>query len=559
VLVRVQLTAATLGGTFRETLKRQDLCTPSVDGQGTPLPVVVDRVEVGDRSQFAVGGARQFTVHAGNQTTTVNGNAVAYRQNITIFTTDVQSLIAANGKAPNASSNTLSIAMDVTFDVVNGSTVLTLTYAGAHAPVPFDDSVLNDDQKQQLALVDAILKAQLPPVSIPLDLSGVATQLGVNVTAVQAGIACDRDGSHASELELRVEFGAGGSNEPSAWQDFYTNGLVDDFSNGDDWAILLSSDLVTTAVQQKIKDGLAGKADVKVNSGPDASWSVDNGVGVVTSKANVDAIDACSCFGFDIDVNADLTITVRLTEQQGQLLESIHLDRDADDLELFCCELTAVFAWPFAGLTGDVDFGDWFLGVILGPAFSFGYAVNQATKPPQVDLGATCTQNDSDITCLVPVDLNGPPPGPCDPPRVSAWSLGDVRGRNDGLVLSGPAKIFDAKAPAIDVAVTPFSWVPPSFNCSSVDGGFVGLAEIDVTQQSGDAPWRFCSAVAIGDTAAAYNPGISVTFDYCPYRPHVLLQVEPNAVPTGPAQVLVHTSAGTRVVTIAAPAPLTPQ
>ena len=300
----------------------------------------------------------------GQGATTIAGHAVAYRQNITIYTTDLPALIAANGKAANATANPLSISMDVTFDVVNGATVLTLTYAGVHAPVPFDDTILDDGQKQQLALVDALLKTKLPPVSMPLDLSTVASQLGVNVVPVQAGIAID--GDPASELELRVEFGSGGSDDLAAWQDFYGRGVVDDFSDGDDWAIVMSADLITTAVQQKIADGLAAQSGLQVNSGPDASWSVDTGVGVVTSNVNVDSIDACSCFGFDIDVNADLTITVRLTEQQGQLLESIHLDVDADDLALFCCELTAVFAWPLLGFTGDVDFGDWLLGVLSG-------------------------------------------------------------------------------------------------------------------------------------------------------------------------------------------------
>ena len=163
--------------------------------------------------------------------------------------------------------------------------------------------------------------------------------------------------------------------------------------------------------------------------------------------------------------------------------------------------------------------------------------MNQATKPPQVDLGATCTQTDSDITCLVPVDLNGPPAGPCDPPRISTWTLGSVRGRQDGLVLSGPAVIADRQASVIDVAVTPFEWVPPNFNCSSVDGSFAAIAVIDVLHVSGDAPFEFCDAVAIGPSAPQYQPGLSATFDYCPYRPHVVLSIEPGNLPiqTGPS------------------------
>ncbi|HEX7975405.1 MAG TPA: hypothetical protein VF498_13435, partial [Anaerolineales bacterium] len=172
---------------------------------------------------------------------------------------------------------------------------------------------------------------------------------------------------------------------------------------------------------------------------------------------------------------------------------------------------------------------------------------------------ACCTtdpNNSLHITCRYNLDLNAPPK-PCFK-GTGLRKLEDVWGDNQGLLIAGSFTPPGLKDPLIDVSLTPFEWVPTGWSCSS-GGGIVALGAVDVTRASGDYDFWFCGAEAVGATASEYQPYIQSVFQYCPVAVQVRIELPTWAVGslTGPCQLLITTSGGSRLVVIDPPAQLT--
>ena len=95
-------------------------------------------------------------------------------------------------------------------------------------------------------------------------------------------------------------------------------------------------------------------------------------------------------------------------------------------------------------------------------------------------------------------------------------------------------------------AVTPFTWLPPSVNCSGTTGAWTAEATVEVKRASGDVDFSLCSADAIGITAPEFAPLIPIDFTYCPLR--AIVRVRSQRYLDDDCTLLILTSGGARLV-----------
>ncbi|ACC76346.1 hypothetical protein VOI32_38155 [Paraburkholderia caribensis] len=550
--LRFQITSVTLGGMFRESFKNLALCVlDEVGGRK------VERIEILDTNSFGVGSVRAFSILvSGPAPTMIPGHAVAFKQLISVYLASISDLEAA-GEGPSAPEQVpLIVQFDVVFEMRPEGTFLIFAFDSLHGP--FGDDGLTPGQKAALKNAEAVLRNTFKPIATPLDIASLASKIGANGAPIHAGMATTSD---FSVVELRLEVGQAdtGTEEFVPWEEFYTRGVTEVFLGTQDWGMLISQDLIVRNVRDVLHDKLGAQQAVRLNSGPDVSWSPSGGVAFLTATFNLDALDACQCAWGKIDVNADVTLTIILSAENGGLRQDILMDRDADNLQLLCCELTAAITWPIMGLNevvqGRVSFSDYVLGLELGPLAVFIVAVVKASQTPPLDLGASCEQNGDHIVCRMAIPLNDPPPGRCGPPSGSSRQLVEVAGIEDGLVLRGTAQVNLLTPAQVAVSVEPFEWRAPEITCSGVLGDFAAVANVHLSN-SGQSRMAFCGASMVGPTAQTYSPFLSVSFEYCPFRPTVTLSIPPGIQLDGPAEILVQTSGGSRIIKIQPPTAL---
>lgn len=549
MFVGVQFTAPTLGGLLSEGLKRLDLCvTDQFDGY------LVDHITIEQTNTFGTGSSFVAEVPvSGVGTRSVPANAVAYSQDVTVNIVQLSDLVT-NDSAPSSTIPVpFTVTFDLRFDVSGSSTAFTLTYQSVTS------AVASADQLNQL---DAILKANLPPQTEALDLVALTSGLGVVGSPAQAGAGVSKDGSL---VEFRLELtSVAASDNLIAWEGFFGSGPDTNFvaSHGDDWALWMTVDGLEESLSALFKNGLKGSTSFRLDSDVNVSWKPSTPELDVTF--NGDVINACTCFWSTIDVNVDVTVTIRFSIENGLVRYDIHTDHSSNQWELFCCELTSALFWPVIGAImmggGDIDVGDYLLGWLGGPlgVFIAGIvaASTQSTPIPSSALPATCTKDDdSDFHCFIALPADGPPPSSCDPPRIDSRVPTTIFGSGAGVVLpgiltiAGTDSIHRASQPTLNCEVTDFAWSFPAPTCSGVEGSLTMSAAVVLTG-TGEIPLRFCSATVIGDNAAAYQPYLTVGYSYCPMVVTVRVDVPAGMPDAGPCEVLVQTTGGARVVTL---------
>ncbi len=549
MFVGVQFTAPTLGGLRSEGLKRLDLCVPDqFDGY------VVDHIVIDPVTSFGVGSPFVAEIPVGGVgNLSVPTHAVAYSQDVTVHIVQLSDLVA-NDSAPTTTIGLpLTVIFDLRFDVSGTSTAFTLTYQSVTSPVASAD---------QLKQLDSILKGHLPPQTEALDLVALTAGLGVVGSPAQAGAGVSDDGSL---VEFRLELtSVATSDNFVAWEGFFGSGPDTDFTaaGNDDWALWMTVDGLEESLSALFKNGLKGSTSFSLDSDVDVAWQPSTPELVVTF--NGDVINACTCFWSTIDVNVDVTVSIRFSIESGLIRYDVHTDHSSNQWELFCCELTSALFWPVIGAimmgNGQIDVGDYVLGWLGGPlgVFIAGIvaASTQSTPIPSSALSSTCTKDDdSDFHCLVALPADGPPPSSCDPPAIDSRVPTTIFGNGPGIVLpgiltiAGTDSIRRASQPTLDCEVSDFSWSFPAPTCSGVEGSLTMSASIVLTG-TGDIPIRFCTATVLGENAAAYQQYLSVEYSYCPMVVTIHVDVPAGMPDAGPCEVLVQTTGGARVVTL---------
>lgn len=146
--------------------------------------------------------------------------------------------------------------------------------------------------------------------------------------------------------------------------------------------------------------------------------------------------------------------------------------------------------------------------------------------------------------------LSGINAGPPYCSKRDDWlEITGVHGVDAGLVVTGTHTDNMPEPPVVaDGAVSQFQWVAATLNCSSVTDFWAADTTVEIHRDTGDMDFFLCSATAIGPTAAAWQPYVSVDFDYCPMG--MTVHVTTSQFVAGPVSLPILTSGGSRVVNL---------
>jgi hypothetical protein len=371
-----------------------------------------------------------------------------------------------NGPAPTPPSQTLTISpvFNISLTVPNqtqGGGPLTLSYALAYVDFGLAGLVLDATRRAQIAQVIAGVKID-PSI---VDLSAMTKLLNrpANrpVSAINAGIACDPSGTRVA---LRADFDVYDS--PIAIGRAFFEAGPADLLAGKDWAMLMDANVLSREAEIRIKDTLNDKPNVRILSGPAATW--DAGDTTLRIAADVKLIDACPNFVDDTDMDVRLDLGAHFSvPTPDHLFTHYQLDAAKTDIgQVFGCALTGALLYPFIGtalfVKKKISFLEYLGGIAFGPYLTFGQLVGVIFAQKVEDdisdsLAGTCHKlNDSEYECTSIVNLVIRLVPNVNSRFVVDWA----HGVPEGLVLSGPvANLGELSVGNIeDVVVKPFKW-----------------------------------------------------------------------------------------------------
>lgn len=301
-----------------------------------------------------------------------------------------------------------------------------------------------------------------------------------NVTIANVGAATPDD---KSMIAIRAEVGFPPATT-GAWEAFYAGDIpVRHGLEGrtgfqaqawqNPWAHFVERGVVESTVIDFVQTGMSKNADLKLNSGIDALWNFtadgDAGIHVDLSfkKPN-----ACSCFGFDVDIKADfdLDLAFKVLNDNELTLEGSYGYDITNDAAKDCCLVTATLAWPFLGKDdlGKLKMNrlEWFVGLMQGPIIlAMGLDARFSNQQLKVsDLGESCATSELwKFTCTENFSLGSGP---------QLIKLRDLRGIAEGLVLLGEQVIIPTlDRPKFAANSGGFCWEISKSDCNHVGPG----------------------------------------------------------------------------------------
>jgi hypothetical protein len=368
----------------------------------------------------------------------------------------------ANGVNPTPPSQVLSIHLVFNVSLrssnqTQGGGPLTLRYSFSH--VDFGELFPNLPKEKRQDIEQMISGIQLPETT--LDLGGPLNELlHRKVAAVNAGITCDPAGTFVA---LWVDFDIYSSPDVIS-QEFFTAGPANLLA-GRDWSMLIDAALLTEDARAMAETGLKKATDVRIESGPHASWDLAGPA--ISISAGVELIDACPVLETDMDADVGIRVTFSVP-QPGTLRRHIHIKGHASNTaEEIGCALTGALLWPFVGpvFLKDEDTGTgiaaYLAGVAGGPLLTFfglllAIDAKGLTQDLSDDLGNTCKkQDDENYECDDKFDF----PIPLSPGSQSVLAVDRVFGVPQGLVLSGLVHgLTEPYSGTVSVTAVPFQW-----------------------------------------------------------------------------------------------------
>ena len=426
--------------------------------------------------------------------------------------------------------------------------------------------------------IEAIVRANLAGTTtsreVPFDyagsvLSALAAMSGGGdpPAVVWSGMSLSPD-RNTLEMRLEVDFdGAGGSLQPDEWQRFLTR-QFDVFRGAHDWAVELTNDLVDKAATLGAKAQILDMAgDFRLaGTGPHVEWRPDF-PGLRTTFTG-EVIDACSCFGFDIDVNVAIEVKTVLRLAQGGAFPIVEVNsvmgHDATHAgEQVCCFVSGVALFPILGwkylAEGKIGWGGLALGMFVPILGSIIVMAAMFDASPELELAPECRKEGDHQICEYPVSLGTSGGTPCEAP-TSTITIDELRGRNNGLVLAGSVQQRVASPPHTVISTpTPFDWQGPKPSCNGPIGEWSAVSEFEISQVDGGYPLVIGEIAGVSWTGGLYRPEITSLVE-CPTIAHVKVGTIPYE-PGNPfnGSILVLTNVGAHVVTVPPVPPLTPE
>jgi len=420
-------------------------------------------------------------------------------------------------------------------------------------------------------LIDA-LRQQISDQSIPLPIQEI-TKILRPVDVINAHLSLGRDSAYLGiRLELwDAQWAASGGDMPrnrDYWLTFYSGNFPPHLFGGRvarDWSVFIDRGVIVPVVRDLFQDALTNNDQFRLHGSPDASWANHNGTARVHVTFNGDAVNACRCFFEESDVNADITADIDLwVDNPNALRQDVYVDSHANFWDALCCEVTSAMFWPFVGiqllgrgtingleyLAGFVPFG-----ALIGTIVTIGGAAGHMQPPPT--FRRVNPDDGSHLFREIGVNFGSSS-------DFGALTLDQADALDDfvsiggqGLLLSGA--IFFKPQPITrltDLQVPELAWGLGG-SCSGIQ-----LAASATIQLETNPPRFFyiCDVEVLDDPLGVFgrdqvvwewgNPEIDVAVSFFP--PEYLANPYP-------CRLLVVTSGGMRILSIAPPPNLTPE
>jgi hypothetical protein len=388
-------------------------------------------------------------------------------------------------------------------------------------------------------LTDA-LRQQIPDQRIVLPTQQISTVLRP-IDVINAHLSLGHD---AAYLGVRMElwdpkWAASSGDTPrdlNYWLTFYSGNFpphLDGGGSARDWSVFIERGVIVPVVHDLFQDALTGNSGFRLLE--------------------------------DSDVNADITADIDLwVDNPNELRQDVYVDSHANFWDALCCEVTSALFWPFVGVQqldrGNINGWEYLAGflpfaALIGTIVAIGQASSHMQPPPgfqRVD-----PDDGSHLFREIPVDF-GSGSGFGALTLDNAIALDDaVSIGGSGILLSGAIFLKPRQTTTLaDVDVGGLVW-GLSGSCSGIQ-----LAASAKIQLETNPPRFFyiCDVEVQDDPLGVFGPD-QVQWEWGNSEIDVVVNFFPPGYLANPypCRLLVVTSAGMRILSIAPPPQLSPE
>ncbi len=549
MFVEFQVSATSLLNAQKTAIQAMKLCTPAPITVG-PVEIFIDRIEFGDnalRHSKPVNYTVSYQQPGGVDSPSVievPGFQTQIAQPVTVYVGAFDNLLAHPNGTPDVIvpfQLTFVTDIDLTSSGLTcwlrlGSTQVELgplpfippNFSPQNIPLPVSAAQLAQAVNQQLS---TLVPDRVFAIDIASELPIKANFNPVPVT--NAGATVD---SQLQRLALRLEINPPALNPDVPWRDFY-NGILDDHLTGADFSLFVGGDYIAEVIKTLVWEAVSGSLPDQLELFIDATYS--NAGGRATITADVLGIYHLVGDFIKLEANPHIPITFSVPAQ-----DYVAVDVGIPNIQDLIDRLEHLMpSW-----TGPI--GDFVQGLINS-------ALSGITLP---DLPQECNWSSDNLHCEKYVTLPSVPP-------VIAPVITGLLALDTGFALTGSFRARTFTLGTLEVNVTPYQFVAPSFSCSGAGPELVAAfaddpsaydilyAEIAISY-SGTIPVYLCSATALNDPLGVF-PASAITPDSATNG--LDIAVHPPVPPANyytkpyPCDLLVRTTAGARLLSIPAP------
>lgn len=567
-IVELQITTEAFLAAQLLQLQTMQLTFPAPFSEGG-LQFVVDHVEFGQNSLLNTTPAQHVVSYNepvyGMVSQEVNGFRPQISQPITVYVVsleDVESHPDGAPAQPVALTATIILGMEYNMFVV-GNSVLSIAIdrvdMGTLPPLPpgVDSS---DVTNQFLSFVQSV-----PIQPVALNLASIVLQES-DPGVINMGMAVSSD---LQRIAFRQETGMGLQGDPSIWQDFYAGNFTDRLLNsgGEDssFAVFESGALVEQTAQTQIASGLTKQAEdqeakpqpvyFELLTGVSSSYSDNSGTATITSTFGGNVHTPACTVGTDVTVVSTLSVS---TPNAITIDTKFSWNTDTTVCTVLAGALGgALGIFPnFVLPLGSLLVAPLFLAVSAMTAVLVAKNVLTPSLPSQNN----CQQvSDTEMVCTQAFSIQDTPLG--------KLAVNTLVAEDDGISLQGNLLVIPVGNPELQItADSEFGWHAPAISCGEISGNevqnfrnnpknYVSLAAGVSIWAETKAPIFLISAQVINDPRHVFDTHLSVQGTQAPIQLAISLSYPGDQFLSNPypCQILVLTTGGARLISIAPP------
>jgi hypothetical protein len=510
------------------------------------VQIIIDKIEFGNNA-IRHNVLADFTILYDSLTSYAPGSEVeGYQtqiaQDVTIYITTLNDILSRPNQPP---ATTVALQGTLLFNLDYYATdedcyIRTEFKLLDPWPLPTLPPSVQVNMDQLLDAVQKALRSLIPTKTVPAGLSQLSS---LWAKFQNAGVSVD---APLQRITFRAQIGGSNPDVVFPWKQFL-HGILDDRIGGADWAFFIDKGLITEWVKARVNQALL-EADIDhLQTFVGTNYSNDGGKAVFTLDVEgiYDLPDPLGTVIRDLKLPMEISIsqpnTLKLLVNYSDVLSLIH---SFDIVEFFLPSLSN-------GIEG-------FLQVLIGSALA---DFNKTKGAPY------CLKiSDTVVECKKTVQM----------PQAASGTFSimtNLLALDDGISMVGTMRSASLTPTVLTTIVREFKWRPPKISCSAASlalvaafqdspSSFAVLHAEAVVDNQGTTPIHLCSLSVINDPLGAF-PVAGISVDAGPAGISFSLNMpipKANYYQAGisyPCDLLVMTTAGTRLLRIGPPPKIT--